>query len=150
MSRTRINYCSIAVKKGPLSFRSSEPLCSKVQAPISDGGRQGGYSKAGDLIQTQSLCQGLVTCDKVGEWEEMRRIHYDRKVCRSLKAMTRWITHEASGRVLKTVVVWGWDWGRGGQERRAEGCGSTRRGSRIKDSYEMSGISRLNWPGLKC
>jgi hypothetical protein len=113
LSRTRINYCSIAVKKGPLSFRSSEPLCSKVQAPISDGGRQGGYSKAGDLIQTQSLCQGLVTCDKVGEWEEMRRIHYDRKVCRSLKAMTRWITHEASGRVLKTVVVWGWDWGRG-------------------------------------
>lgn len=66
-----------------------------------------------DLIQTQWLCQGLVTCNKVGEWEEMRRIHYDRKVCMSLKAMTRWITHEVAGRVLKTVVVWGWDWGRG-------------------------------------
>jgi hypothetical protein len=59
------------------------------------------------------------TCDQVRGKEGDETNPLQQK-SRSLKALTRWTTHEVVGRVLKTVVVWGWDWGSGCQEQRAE------------------------------
>lgn len=69
--------------------------------------------------------------------------------------MTRWITHEAAGRVLKTVVVWGCDWGRGVKNGGLKGVDQRDEdGLRIEGSYEMYVWNyvrgRPNWPGLKC
>lgn len=55
--------------------------------------------------------------------------------------MTRWKAHEVVGRVLKTVVVWGCDWGSGGFENRGlKGCTSKGQSTRIRGFYTTYGL----------
>lgn len=67
----------------------------------------------------QLVCQSVITRDQV-RGKERDETNPPQQKSRSLKALTRWTTHEVVGKVLKTVVVWGYDWGLGCQERRAE------------------------------